>query len=105
MEDYDYSHLMEEILNMENQMEEVPNPENEDRNLLDTTDLNIQSPTGNIDGLPEAEKVLHEIPSVPTYSGDVFGRVKFICKLSLAINEVAVVHIPSRLQRSTISSK
>ena len=94
MDDYDYSHLMEQILNQDDKPTE---------NLLDHS--SILTPSTKLGEMPEAEKVLHEIPEAPTYSGDVFGRVKFLCKLSLAVNEVAVVQIPSRLQRSTISSK
>lgn len=95
--DYDYSHLMAQLHS---------NEEDQIENVLDqTSSFDIHSQTSNPDGLPEAEKVVHEMPSAPTYSGDVFGRVKFLCRLSLAVNESALVHIPSRLQRSTISSK
>ena len=97
MPDYDYSQLMDNLLRKN---------EDQTENVLDqTSSFDIHSPTSNPDGLPEAEKVVHEMPSAPTYSGDVFGRIKFLCRLSLAVNESALVHIPSRLQRSTISSK
>ena len=95
IEEYDYSHLMEEILN--------PDPEPA-VSVLDQTGDEL-GPAGNLAGLAEAEKVVQESPEPPLYSGDNFGTVRFLCKLSLAVNENAVVHVPSRLQRETISQK
>ena len=95
MEEYDYSHLMEEILN------EDPEPR---LSVLEQTGDEMR-PAGNTVGLAEAEKVVQESPEAPLYSGDVFGTVSFLCKLSLAVNENAVVHVPSRLQRQTIRHK
>ena len=94
MDEYDYSHLVDQILNQDDKPTE---------NVLGILEGDAQ--TSNLGEMLEADKILHEMPEAPTYSGDVFGRVKFLCKLSLAVNEEAVVHIPSRLQRSTISSK
>ena len=54
---------------------------------------------------PEAEKVIYENPEAPIYSGRLFGNVNFLCKMSLAVNEVAVIEVPSRLSENTISSQ
>ena len=97
MEEYDYSHLMEEILNQDTEEESL--------SVLDQTRSGDERAGGNIVGLAEAEKVVQESPEPPIYSGDVFGSVTFLCKLSLAVNENAVVHVPSRLQQSTIRAK
>ena len=88
---------MEEILNQDTEEQTV--------NVLDQTSSGDERAAGNIVGQAEAEKVVQESPEPPIYTGDVFGRVTFLCKLSLAVNENAVVHVPSRLQRATISHK
>ena len=74
-------------------------------NVLDQTQSGDERTAGNIVGQAEAEKVVQESPEPPLYSGDVFGTVSFLCKLSLAVNEAAVVHVPSRLERDTIRLK
>ena len=55
-------------------------------------------------GLPEAEKVMFGNPEAPVYEGTQFTSVSFICRMSLAVNEVALIKIPSRLVYSTLSS-
>ena len=97
IEDYDYSHLMDEILHQDTEEPTV--------NVLDQTQPGDERTAGNIVGQAEAEKVVQESPEPPLYSGDVFGTVSFLCKLSLAVNEAAVVHVPSRLERDTIRLK
>ena len=93
LEEYDYSHLMEEILNQD------PEPA---LSVLNQTKAGAGS---SLAGPAGAEKVVLESPEPPLYSGDIFGSVTFLCKLSLAVNENAVVHVPSRLQRDTIRHK
>ena len=98
LEEYDYSHLMEEILNQD------PEPA---LSVLNQTKAGGEMRTGgsSLAGPAGAEKVVQESPEPPLYSGDIFGSVTFLCKLSLAVNENAVVHVPSRLQRETIRHK
>ena len=88
-------------------MEEILNQDTEEESLsvLDQTRSGDERAGVNLVGLAEAEKVVQESPEPPIYSGDVFGSVTFLCKLSLAVNENAVVHVPSRLQRDTIRHK
>ena len=88
---------MDEILNQDTEEPTV--------NVLDQTNSGDERAAGSLVGLAEAEKVVQESPEPPIYSGDVFGRVIFLCKLSLAVNENAVVHVPSRLQRETLRHK
>ena len=88
---------MDEILNQDTEEPPV--------NVLDQTNSGDERAAGSLVGLAEAEKVVQESPEPPIYSGDVFGTVSFLCKLSLAVNEAAVVHVPSRLERDTIRLK
>ena len=93
LEDYDYSHLMKELLSTEKKTK---------KKVMD-----VSFPQNTEEGIegPEAEKVIYENPEAPTYSGSVFGNVNFLCKMSLAVNEVAVIEVPSRLSENTISSQ
>ena len=94
LEDYDYSHLMKELLSTEKKSKQKVMDVSFPQNTAEETS-----------GGPEAEKVIYENPEAPIYSGNVFGNVNFLCKMSLAVNEVAVIQVPSRLSENTISSK
>ena len=86
-EDYDYTQLENEFLNTDKKKE-------------DESKSNFISGGG----LPEAEKVMFENPEAPVYKGREYSTVSFICRMSLAVNEVALVKIPSRLVHSTLAS-
>ena len=89
-EEYDYTQLENEFLSTEKKKEE---------NKSGSGSSNFM--TG---GLPEAEKVMFGNPEAPVYEGTHYSSVSFICRMSLAVNEVALIKIPSRLVYSTLSS-
>ena len=55
--------------------------------------------------MPEAEKVLFEDPVAPTYRESAHDSISFICKMSLAVNEMAMIEIHSRLVQKTLNEK
>ena len=91
-EDYDYTQLESEFLNTDKKKEDDSKSTDGSSNFI----------SGG--GLPEAEKVMFENPEAPVYRGSEYSTVSFICRMSLAVNEVALVKIPSRLVHSTLAS-
>ena len=92
-EEYDYTQLENEFLKTDTKKEkDVSNSRGESSSNFMTG------------GLPEAEKVMFENPEAPVYAGSQYSSVSFICRMSLAVNEVALIKIPSRLVHSSLSS-
>ena len=48
---------------------------------------------------------MFEDPEAPIYEGDKFGTVNFICRMSLAVNEMAIIEVKSRLAQQTLSKR
>jgi len=96
--DYNYDHLMASIIDSS----EVDEMEGR-KSILEPTiseDLSVLKAA-----MPESERVMQKPIEAPSYVGERFGRVSFFCRVNLAVNEIGVVHVTSRLHQQSVSSK
>ena len=96
--EYDYSHLEDTLIDSR----ELEDFESRKSILEPITaeDLDLMK-----SAMPESDRVVQKPIVAPSYDGEHFGRVSFFCRVNLAVNEIGVVHIPSRLHQQSISSK
>jgi len=95
---YDYSHLVDGLIDSK----EVEDYDSRNSILEPITadDFDVMKST-----LPESNRVVQRPVVAPSYDGDKFGRINFFCRVNLAVNEVGVIHIPSRLHQESVTSK
>ena len=95
---YDYSHLVDGLIDSK----EVEDYDSRNSILepISADDFDVMKST-----LPESNRVVQRPVVAPSYDGDKFGRINFFCRVNLAVNEVGVIHIPSRLHQESVTSK
>ncbi|XP_023331515.1 nidogen-2 isoform X4 [Eurytemora carolleeae] len=90
-EDYDYSHLTNKLLNQEYS----------DNN--DSTKENKQTTEPTISVDHESGRIVESPVSAPSYTGSKFGKVNFICRISLAVQETGKIFVNSFLHLKSIN--
>ena len=96
--DYNYDHLMASIIDS-SEVDEIEGR----KSILEPTiseDLSVLKAA-----MPESERVMQKPIEAPSYVGERFGRVSFFCRVNLAVNEIGVVHVTSRLHQQSVGSK
>eukprot|EP00092_Neocalanus_flemingeri_P000676 GFUD01000718.1.p1 GENE.GFUD01000718.1~~GFUD01000718.1.p1 ORF type:complete len:1537 (-),score=283.11 GFUD01000718.1:154-4470(-) len=97
-DEYDYSHLVDNLIDSR----EVEEMEGRTPILepISAKDLDVMKAA-----MPDSERVMQKPIIAPSYDGEKFGRVSFLCRVNLAVNEIGVVHIISRLHQQSLTSK
>jgi len=124
--DYDYGHLTKLLLNTAPEEDDNDNDDDDndddddddeygDEGFMDggmIDDMNMASSSSNLpessrvmqkpEQFEESERMVEQSVEAPTYEGQSYDRINFICQARLGVNEVGVLHINSQLDKKTI---